>query len=187
MKKSYIKYLYKSFMIICIFLCLAGCAGKDKKIEPSIFAPPDFNEEDLVGIWKANGASYSSEVLTLSADHKFMQEFSVENPKFRGETSGSWETKKSDKGCTYIFLYGMKYFYQDLDRATNGNRRNSGVEKGSPIHYWDECSQDDITMPDMVILSVKQFPDTPRNIILQHMSTTRESTEIWFTLVEENK
>jgi hypothetical protein len=177
----------RSFLlIICMLLCLLGCTGKGEKIEPSIYAPVDFKEEDLVGTWIANGASYGIEDLSLSANYTFKQEFRSSNPIFQAESSGTWEAKKSEKGCLYLYLYGMKYFYQDLERISNGNRRQSGVEKGSPLHYWDECSQNDITMPDMVILSVMQFPDTPKNIILQHMATSRESTNIWFTLVGEN-
>jgi hypothetical protein len=186
MRRISFNHLYGSVFMICISLCLFGCANKDEKIEPSIYAPVDFKEEDLIGTWNANGSSYSTEVLSLSADHKFTQEFQSSNPKFQAISSGTWETKKSEKGCLHLFLYGMKYFYQDMERASNGNRRPSGVEKGSPIQYWDECSQHEITMPDMVVLAVMQFPDTPKNIVLQHMTTSRESTDIWFTFVGEN-
>lgn len=187
MKKNFI---YKCSLIsisIWMVLFLSGCSKADQKVVPSVFAPVSFKEEDIVGTWEINAGPFlSEEFIIFSADHQFEQIFTYGDPKLQFKNLGSWEIVKSNEGCTYVLLYGMKYYYQELERANNGNRLSSGIEKGRLILYWDECSQDVITMPDMVVLSVMQFPDEPRNIILEHMSTTRDSTEMWFTLVADN-
>lgn len=183
MKKTFFYKMLRAFVLLCVVLFLPCCANGNKRIKASVFAPPELKETDLVGIWEAqNTGPDRNETLTLSEDHHFKQLFRAETISFQNETEGTWELIKSSNGCTYLFLYGMKYFHQDAETAANGNRRSSGVEKGDPIRYWDECSQNEIIMPDMVKLLIMQFPDEPRNIILQHMSTTREMTETWFVL-----
>lgn len=166
---------------------LSSCLGKQDTVQPSVFPPREFNESDLIGGWQEDGATDSNETLILSADHRFHQIFVFPQTNYHAESEGTWELRKSQNGCTYIYLYGMKYFYQDPDLANNGNRWPSGIKTGKPEKYWNECSESIIEMPDMVILFVSQHPSYPKNFILRHMATQRDIVDIIFSLSSETE
>ncbi len=125
-------------LVIGIFLTnisLLSCSGTKTFVQPSVFPPLDFSENDLIGTWQEDGVMYSNETLTLFSDYRFHQEFYFLETNYHAETRGSWEIKMAQNGCTYIYLYGMKYFYQDIDLANNGNIWTSGIKKGQALTY----------------------------------------------------
>jgi hypothetical protein len=184
-------YRIKLFLlVICIALMnisLFSCLNKQDTVQPSLFPPRQFSENDLIGSWQEDGAVDSNETLILSTNHKFHQIFDFLQTNYHAESEGSWELRKVQNGCTYIYLYKMKYFYQDLGLANNGNRWPSGIKTGKPEIYWDECSENIIEMPDMVVLFVSQHPNYPKNIILRHMATQRDIVDIFFSLSSKTK
>jgi hypothetical protein len=186
MKTYKIKIFLMAIVITSMNMSLFSCLDKEA-IQPSIFPPRGFSENDLIGSWQANGAADSNETLTLSADHKFHQIFDFLQINYHAESEGSWELRRVQNGCTYIYLYGMKYFYQDLDFADNGNRWPPGMNMGEPVKYWDECSESDIEMPEMVVLYVSQHPSYPKNIILNHMAIQPNMVDYYFSFSSETQ
>lgn len=164
---------------------LLSCLEKQNLIKPSVFPPNEFNESDLFGTWQEDGAVDSSETLILSPNYKFHQIFDFSKINYHAESDGSWEVIKRDNGCLYLYLYGMKYYYQDLVLTNNGNYWQSGVKAGKPEKYWDECSDSIVEMPNMVILFISQHPEYPKNIILRHMATQRDIVDIFFFLSDQ--
>ena len=175
--------IYKQLLLIIgiSFLSLLSCTEKENSSSPST---SPINESDLIGTWQEEGATYSDEKLVLYSNHTFHQEFRIPETGYYAETRGTWELRRVKNGCVYVFLYEMKYFYQDMDLANNGNIWTSGIKKGQAETYWDECSESIIEMPHRVILSAIQFQDTTNSIILQHMEIQRDMTDIWLSMVE---
>ena len=176
-----------AIVITLMNISLFSCLGKQDAIPPSVFPPRGFSENDLIGRWQEEGAADSNETLILSTDYKFHQTFDIPGINYHDEVEGTWELRKVQNGCTYIYLYGMKYFYQDPDLTNNGNRWSSGIKIGKPEKYWDECSENSIEMPEMVVLFVSQHPSYPKNIILRHMATQRDIVDIIFSLSSETQ
>ena len=175
-------------LVIGMFLTsifVLSCSDTQDSVQPSVFPPFEFSKNDLIGTWQGEGEIYSDETLALYSDYKFHQEFHVLETGYHAETRGVWEIKTMQNGCTYIYLYDMKYFYQDIDLANNGNTWASGIKKGQAVTYWDECSENIIEMPNKVVLFVSQFPNYPRNIVLRHMAIQRNMTDRFLIIAEE--
>jgi hypothetical protein len=168
---------------VCLMLLiLAGCISPAEGV--SVFPPDTFSESDLIGTWKDFNEIYSEEHLILRSDHTFEHIFAFDSDR-QFESDGTWEVVKETNGCTYLHLEGMRYFYQSVERAENGNRSTTGVTEGTPLRYWDECSNQLIEMPDKVIMTISSFPDFPRGLVLQHMTTERNTTDISLHLVSD--
>jgi len=173
-------------VIICVMIAgvfSLSCSDKNHSVQPSVFPPVEFVESNLLGTWQTDGEIYSNEVIILSSNYKFHQTFDQSDNNFHAETEGSWELHTAENGCVYVYLYGMKYFYQDKVIANSGNR----WQDGDLVKYWDECSEDSIEMPNMVILSIGQHPSYPKNMVLRHMATQRDIVDIVFALLDVAK
>lgn len=161
---------------------LSACrTANSASISP--YPPETFQESDLVGKWEVwSGAPYSTEALTIEADHTFTQIYDATGGyHFQGE--GTWWLEYRPSGCVYIHLEGMRYYYGTLTAAENGNKWPDGVNEGDPLQYWDECEERQIEMPDKVILAVGSFSDFPNGIMLEHMDTQRNVPDIILRIV----
>src|SRR5689334_17020254 len=68
----------------------------------SLMAPRTFREGDLLGRWENTFTKYSTEILILTADHRFVQMFDIKAPSRHYEGQGTWYVDPHASGCVYV-------------------------------------------------------------------------------------
>jgi hypothetical protein len=133
-----------------------------------LMAPTTFREGDLLGRWEKTFTKYDTEVLILTANHRFVQVYDIKNPPYHYEGQGTWYVEPHASGCVYVHFVGMRYFYGAESLKLYGNRLSP---RDSPYPFWERCETQWITMPDKVILTVSDSPNFPRGISLLFPAT----------------
>jgi len=128
-----------------------------------LMAPLSFREVDLIGRWEKTFTKYDTEVLIITADHRFVQMYDIKNPAHHYEGQGTWHVDPHASGCVYVHFVGMRYFYGAEALELYGNRLSPG---GSSYQFWERCETQWIPMPDKVILTVSDSPNFPRGMSL---------------------
>jgi hypothetical protein len=128
-----------------------------------LMAPTTFRESDLLGRWEKTFTKYDTEVLILTADHRFVQMYDLAAPARHYVGHGTWHVDPHASGCVYVHFVGLRYFYGAEAFELYGNRLSP---RDSPYPFWERCEQQRIPMPDKVILTVSDSPNFPRGISL---------------------
>lgn len=143
-----------------------------------------FTDTDLLGRWNILFGNENHETLLLNDDNTFVQTFtSTDYSSLIYTEKGAWRIERDPSGCTYVYLEGMRYFYNTISIAENGNRLEPD---GKLYNFIDKCLKRTITMPDKVILIVIEEPRTPRNIALLFPKAGVEDPDIALYLIADN-
>jgi hypothetical protein len=166
------KILGAVFLVMLVgMLCVAMLAWRSLLERPTpigtpatrthLMAPTTFHEVDLLGRWEKTFTKYDTEVLILTADHRFVQMYDLAAPTRHYVGQGTWYVDSHASGCVYVHFVGMRYFYGAEAFELYGNRFSP---HDSPYQFWERCETQWITMPDKVILTVSDRPNFPRGI-----------------------
>ncbi len=173
------KILGAVFLVMLVaMLCVAILAWRSLLERPTpvgtpaarthLMAPITFREVDLLGRWEKTFTKYSTEVLILTADHRFVQVYDIPKTSRHYEGHGTWYVDSHASGCVYVHFVGMRYFYGAEAFELYGNRLSP---RDSPYPFWERCERQRITMPDKVILTVSDTPQLPRGMSLLFPAT----------------
>lgn len=186
MNKSIRPFLF-TFVTIFLLSCLNHSKNLDldetvnKNICPGL--PSTFQESDLVGTWATNYSSRDKDVLIINKDGTYKQLYESPAANLYYESGWQeWWIEHRDSGYIRIHFKGMRR--ADIDETTF-NRREGGID---PDVIWaiDYCEDEEVTMPDKVVLIVTGAKyDTPRGIILRQTRLAGAETTNSFRLVSE--
>ncbi|MCP4141590.1 MAG: hypothetical protein GY755_15135 [Chloroflexi bacterium] len=168
MKKSYV--LIFSLILVS---CISCTTPVDKAV--SMIPPKQFTENDLFGLWKISNSQYSFESLELRKNHTFSQTFRLIDSDYVFEVDGTWEMIAGETECAYIHLKEMRFYYQVFEIAENRNMWGD-----DPEYYWDSCSEKPVQMVGKTILSIGSHPDSSNGVVLWHMSSQKNGTNMVF-------
>lgn len=146
--------------------------------------PETFKESDLIGTWTTNYSSRDKDVLLIRKNGTYKQIYESPAAGLYYESEWQeWEIEYRDSGYIRLHLKGMRR--ADVDESTF-NREEGGIDP-SVIWVIDYCEDEEVSMPDEIVLIVTGTKyDVPKGIILRQTRLAGAESTSSFHLVDEN-